>query len=114
MAAYVIADATIHDMEKHRAAFLPAVDKLIAEMGAKILARTGSPIHLGYGGGWLNGRRMVLLEFENSQKAREWFEKLQHLPDPDNMNSALDHNPRGHRALSPSRPSTPGGLLAKR
>jgi hypothetical protein len=36
-------------MEKHRAAFLPAVDKLIAEMGAKILARTGSPIHLGYG-----------------------------------------------------------------
>ena len=31
MAAYVIADATIHDMEKHRAAFLPAVDKLIAD-----------------------------------------------------------------------------------
>ena len=85
MAAYVIADATIHDMEKHRAGFLPAVDKLIAEMGAKILARTGSPIHLGYGGGWLSGRRMVLLEFEDSQKAREWFEKLQHLPDPDNM-----------------------------
>ena len=85
MPAYVIADATIHDMEKHRAAFLPAVDKLIAQMGAKILARTGRPIHLGYGGGWLDGRRMVLLEFENSQKAREWFEKLQHLPDPDNM-----------------------------
>jgi uncharacterized protein (DUF1330 family) len=41
MAAYVIADATIHDMEKHRAAFLPAVDKLIAEMGAKISARQG-------------------------------------------------------------------------
>ena len=85
MPAYVIADATIHDMEKHRAGFLPAVARLIAQMGAKILARTGSPIHLGYAGGWLKNRRMVLLEFESSQKAREWFEKLQHLPDPDNM-----------------------------
>jgi uncharacterized protein (DUF1330 family) len=82
MPAYVIADATIHDMEKHRTIFLPAVDELIAQMGGKILTRTGSPIHLGYGGGWHNCRRMVPLEFENSQKAREWFEKLHHLPNP--------------------------------
>jgi uncharacterized protein (DUF1330 family) len=85
MSAHVIADATIDNMEKHRANFLPAVDELIARMGAKILARTGSPIHLGYGGGWQNGRRIILLEFPNADKAKEWFEELQYLPDPDNM-----------------------------
>jgi uncharacterized protein (DUF1330 family) len=85
MPAYVVADATIHDMEKHRAVFLPAVDALIAKMGAKILARTGNPIHLGYGGGWLKGRRVILLEFPNADKAKEWYGHLHHLPEPDNM-----------------------------
>ena len=45
MPAYIIADATIHDIEKHRAVFLPAVDELIARMGGKILARTSNPNH---------------------------------------------------------------------
>src|SRR3974390_2863350 len=46
MPASFVADATIHDMEKHRTVFLPAVDALIAKMGAKILARTSNPIYL--------------------------------------------------------------------
>jgi uncharacterized protein (DUF1330 family) len=85
MSVYVVADATIHDMEKHRAHFLPAVDKLIAEMGGKILARTGLPVHLGYGGGWQKDRRMVLLEFPDAETAKAWFGKLHLLPEPDNM-----------------------------
>src|SRR5262249_23917900 len=85
MTAYIIADATVHDMEKHRAVFLPAVDELIARMGGKILARTGNPNHFGYGGGWQNGRRMILLEFSDADKAKEWCAQLHHLPEPDNM-----------------------------
>ena len=85
MPAYIIADATIHDIEKHRAVFLPAVDELIARMGGKILARTSNPNHFGYGGGWQNGRRMILLEFPDADKAKEWHAQLHHLPEPDNM-----------------------------
>jgi hypothetical protein len=44
----------------------------------------GGRLHPG-GGGWLKGRRMILLEFPNADKAREWYAELHHLPEPDNM-----------------------------
>ncbi len=87
MSAYVVVNAKIADMEKYRANFQKAAQALHDRLGAKMLARTDQPVMIA---GKHNGGRMVLLEFANTAKAREWWAAMEkEMPDKDNMS---DHN----------------------
>ena len=69
MAAYVILDATIHDLEKY-ADYRKKTPDIVAQYGGKFLARGGAVEVLE--GDWKPGR-VVVLEFATVEQAREWW-----------------------------------------
>lgn len=70
MAAYVIVDEEITDparFDEYRRLAAPS----IAKFNAKFLVRGGTLIPLA--GGWIP-RRLVVLEFESMEQARNWYD----------------------------------------
>ena len=67
MSAYVIADVKITDYEKYRASWQAAAQAVHDRVGSKMLVRTDHPEMLA---GNHDGSRIVLLEFQNADKAR--------------------------------------------
>ena len=69
MAAYIIVDVEITDPERY-AAYIRVVPPTIAKYGGRFLVRGGKAETLE--GSW-NPRRVVVVEFPTSDKAREWW-----------------------------------------
>ena len=69
MAAYIVAELDIHDMEGYRA-YGAQAGPTIGKYGAKVLAG-GEKIET-LEGDWAP-KRMVILEFESPERAREWW-----------------------------------------
>ncbi len=76
MAAFVIVDITIlnqHEYEEYKKLTPPS----IAAYGGKFIARGGVTESLE--GDW-NAERIVILEFENVQRAKEWWNSELYAP----------------------------------
>jgi len=76
MPAYVIVDVSIHDpvaYEKYK----PLAHKTVVDKGGKYIARGGNTQILE--GEWQPGR-VVILEFPNAAKAKEWLECAEYAP----------------------------------
>ncbi len=69
MAAYVIFDVDIRDMEQYQA-FMTGVKPALEAAGAKYLSRGGA--HKVYEGDW-EPRRIVLLEFPSRQAWEDFY-----------------------------------------
>ncbi len=69
MAAYVIVDVTITNPERY-AEYVRAVPPTIAAYGGKFLVRGGRTETLE--GGW-DPKRVVVLEFQTIERAKEWW-----------------------------------------
>jgi uncharacterized protein (DUF1330 family) len=69
MAAYLIANVDIKDGEKIKE-YLKATPAIIKQFGGKFLVR-GGDFEI-CEGGW-NPKRLVVVEFESMQKAREFY-----------------------------------------
>lgn len=69
MPAYVIVEADVHDMDAYQA-YLAASPGAIAAGGGRFIARGGETVTLE--GEW-HPRRVVVLEFESLEAAREWY-----------------------------------------
>jgi uncharacterized protein (DUF1330 family) len=83
MSAYVFAKVTITDYEKYRASWQVSAQAVHDRVGSKMLVRTDHPEVLAgddYGGG-----RIVLLEFEKADKARNWWKQMSELLTADFM-----------------------------
>lgn len=74
MPAYVIVEADVHDMDAYQA-YLAASPGAIAAGGGRFIARGGETVTLE--GEW-HPRRIVLLEFESLEAARQWYESEQY------------------------------------
>lgn len=70
MAAYLIADIEITDPERY-AEYVKLVPATIAKHGGKFLVRAGRAERLE--GSW-EPKRIVVLEFESFERAKEWWE----------------------------------------
>ena len=76
MAAYMIAEVEVLDTlgyEEYRA----QVSATVAQFGGKYLVRGGTCTNLE--GEW-NPKRLVILEFESTTRAREWWNSEQYRP----------------------------------
>jgi uncharacterized protein (DUF1330 family) len=76
MAAYMIAEVEVVDpigYEEYRA----QVSATVAQFGGKYLVRGGACTNLE--GEW-NPKRLVVLEFESTARAREWWDSEQYRP----------------------------------
>jgi uncharacterized protein (DUF1330 family) len=76
MAAYVIGEIEITDpatYDEYRKQVLPVLQKY----GGKFLARGGAVTPLE--GGW-NPKRLVIVEFESTAKALEWYNSTDYAP----------------------------------
>jgi uncharacterized protein (DUF1330 family) len=82
MSAYVIADVKITDYEKYRASWQAAAQAIHDRVGSKMLVRTDHPEMLA---GKHDGTRIVLLEFQNADKARNWWKEMSQLLTADFM-----------------------------
>ncbi|HEV7134665.1 MAG TPA: DUF1330 domain-containing protein [Gaiellaceae bacterium] len=69
MPAYVIVDADVSDMDAYQA-YLAASPGAIASGGGRFIARGGKTVTLE--GEW-HPRRVVVLEFESLEAARQWY-----------------------------------------
>jgi uncharacterized protein (DUF1330 family) len=69
MAAYVIADIEVRDPEAYEE-YRRAVRPTIEAFGGRFLARGGGVVRLE--GDW-TPKRIVILEFESLERAREWW-----------------------------------------
>ena len=69
MAAYVIVDVEIRDRERY-AEYVKVAPLSIAQYGGRYLARGGRTEKLE--GSW-EAKRLVILEFESFERAREWW-----------------------------------------
>ena len=70
MSAYVIADITVNDPERYEE-YKKLAPPAIAAYGGKYLARGGKSEKLE--GNW-EPNRVVILEFESIEKAKEWID----------------------------------------
>ena len=69
MSAYVIADIDVEDPEAYEE-YRRGVPASVAQFGGRFLVRGGNPQPLE--GGWTPSR-IVVLEFPNAERAREWY-----------------------------------------
>jgi uncharacterized protein (DUF1330 family) len=69
MPAYLIVNIDVHDPDKFEE-YKKTASPITAAYGGKYLARGGVSETLE--GDWV-GRRMVLIEFESMERAREWW-----------------------------------------
>jgi uncharacterized protein (DUF1330 family) len=74
MPAYVIVEADVSDMDAYQA-YLTASPGSIAAGGGRFIARGGETVTLE--GEW-HPRRVVLLEFESLEAARQWYASEQY------------------------------------
>jgi uncharacterized protein (DUF1330 family) len=76
MTAYVISDIDVHDSDAYPeyVALSPAT---VAAYGGRFIARGGQVEVLE--GDWLP-KRLVILQFENVEKAREWLNSPEYAP----------------------------------
>ena len=74
MPAYVIVEANVYDMDAYHA-YLSASPGAIAAGGGRFIARGGDTVTLE--GEW-HPRRIVLLEFESLDAARQWYASEQY------------------------------------
>lgn len=70
MAAYVIADIEVKDTEAY-ARYRQVVPPTIEAFGGRFLARGGMVTVLE--GAW-DPKRVVILEFDSAEKARQWYD----------------------------------------
>jgi uncharacterized protein (DUF1330 family) len=70
MPAYVIADSDVHDPERYER-YKAAVPSTVAAGGGRFIARGGEVAVLE--GDWLP-KRMVVLEFEDLEAAKRWYD----------------------------------------
>jgi uncharacterized protein (DUF1330 family) len=70
MPAYVIAETDIHDPERYER-YRAAVPETIAAFGGRVIARGGD---IGVLEGQWHPKRLVLLEFDDLEAARRWYE----------------------------------------
>jgi uncharacterized protein (DUF1330 family) len=70
MPAYVIAETDVHDAERYER-YRAAVPEIIAAFGGRFIARGGDLAVLE--GEW-HPKRLVLLEFDDLEAARRWYE----------------------------------------
>jgi uncharacterized protein (DUF1330 family) len=70
MPAYVIADVDVHDPEQYER-YKAASPGAIAAGGGRFIARGGDPVVLE--GDW-RPSRLVLLEFEDLEAAKRWYD----------------------------------------
>jgi uncharacterized protein (DUF1330 family) len=73
--AYVITEIQVSDPDAYRTEYAPKVAKVIQDAGAKYLARGGKIVTLD---GEPPQGRVVVLEFENLDKALEWRNSAAH------------------------------------
>jgi len=69
MAAYLIVNIDVTDPEKY-AEYVKVVPATIAAYGGKYIVRGGAAEKLE--GGW-EPKRVVILEFESTERARQWW-----------------------------------------
>ena len=74
MPAYVIAEIEIHDPEQYKH-YTDAVPDVIAQHGGRFVARGGDLAVLE--GDW-QPKRLVVLEFENLETAKRWYESAEY------------------------------------
>ena len=76
MAAYVIGEVEIRDMEDYKD-YAKGVPATIAQYGGKYLVRGGAvnPKE----GGW-SPKRVVVLEFASMDQARKWYDSPEYAP----------------------------------
>ena len=74
MPAYVIAEIEIHDPEQYQH-YRDAVPDVIAQHGGRFVARAGDLAVLE--GDW-QPKRLVILEFENLETAKRWYESSEY------------------------------------
>jgi uncharacterized protein (DUF1330 family) len=74
MPAYVIAETDVHDAEQYER-YRAAVPGTIAAAGGRFIARGGEVVVLE--GDW-RPKRLVLLEFEDVDAARRWYESAEY------------------------------------
>jgi uncharacterized protein (DUF1330 family) len=74
MPAYVIAEIEIHDPEQYQR-YRDAVPDVIAQHGGRFVARAGELAVLE--GDW-QPKRLVILEFENLETAKGWYESAEY------------------------------------
>ncbi len=76
MTAYVIVDIDVNDPETYKeyAALAPAT---VQKYGGKHLARGGHTETLE--GGWIP-KRLVILQFESMERARQWLDSPEYMP----------------------------------
>ncbi len=76
MAAYVIADVAIRDMDRYPE-YQKGVRETVARYGGRFLARGGETQAME--GDW-EPRRLVIIEFEDLQRLREWYASPEYAP----------------------------------
>ncbi|MCK9592009.1 MAG: DUF1330 domain-containing protein [Methanoregula sp.] len=74
MPAYLIARVEVNDWERYRH-YLNATPSIIEKFGGRAIARSGEPITLE---GPRETRRMVILQFPNVEKAREFYDSFEY------------------------------------
>ena len=74
MPAYVIAEMEIHNPEQYKR-YTDAVGDVIAQHGGRFVARGGELAVLE--GDW-QPKRLVILEFENLETAKRWYESSEY------------------------------------
>jgi uncharacterized protein (DUF1330 family) len=69
MAAYIIADVEITDLEEYQR-YAKQVPPTLEQYGGKFLVRGGQPETVE--GGW-NAKRIVIIEFPSIEQAKAWY-----------------------------------------
>jgi uncharacterized protein (DUF1330 family) len=76
VAAYVIGEVEIHDMDAYRP-YAEGVPATIAKYGGRYLVRGGAVETME--GGW-SPTRVVVLEFPSMEQARRWYQSPEYAP----------------------------------
>jgi len=76
MAAYVIGEVEIRDMEDYKE-YAKRVPATVAQYGGKYLVRGGSVTPKE--GNW-SPKRVVILEFASMEQARKWYDSPEYAP----------------------------------
>jgi uncharacterized protein (DUF1330 family) len=71
MAGYVIVDMDVSDGETYRNEYMAPAAESVVQYGGRYLVRGGNPRPLE--GDW-EPSRIVILEFETPEQARQWYE----------------------------------------
>jgi uncharacterized protein (DUF1330 family) len=77
VSAFVITRVKFRDMEKYRSGWQAQAQAMHDKHGGKLLARTVHPDVLA--GTQHDGTRVVIMEFQNTAKAREWWNDVKEL-----------------------------------